>query len=246
VIDYSANRWRESWNSIPQYGGGGSILDHGSFGGGSFTLGQTLAQSDPLKYRPGYFDRGKGEWVYFDELTRQYYYNKSSPYWGTGFVQVKADMGEYVRWVRDFGVQSTRIYLDASNEGDKVSLLRIMADYTIMFPYDFYGAGYDFAKNYRDMRKLNLKNSDKYFHSKANFQATKRGPGGAFFAIHFSNLREIFDQRFKGDTYYEAMQDQEANTYGRMQGWEYRYFKGDILFEEAIPKYRKDYFPARY
>ena len=121
VIDYSANRWRESWNSIPQYGGGGSIYDHGSFGGGSFTLGQILEQSDPFKYRGWYFDRENGEWVYFDELTRQYYYNKSSPYWGTGFVQVKADMGEYVRWVRDFGVQSTRIYLDASNSGDDFS-----------------------------------------------------------------------------------------------------------------------------
>ncbi len=117
MIDYGANRWRESWNSIPQGGGGSSIYNHGSFGGGSFTLGQTLAQSDPLKYRPGYFDRGKGEWMYFDELARQYYYNKSSPYWGTSFVQVKADMGEYVRWVRDFGVQSTRIYLDAWNKG---------------------------------------------------------------------------------------------------------------------------------
>ncbi len=117
-IDYGANRWRESWNAIQQGGGGSSIYNHGSFGGGSFTLGQTLAQSDPLKYRPGYFDREIGEWKYFDELTRQYYYNKSTPYWGTGFVRVEADMNEYVRYVRDFGVQSTRIYIDALNSGD--------------------------------------------------------------------------------------------------------------------------------
>ncbi len=134
MIDYGANRWRESWNSIPQYGGGGSIYDHGSFGGGSFTLGQILEQSDPFKYRGWYFDREKGEWIYFDELTRQYYYNKSTPYWGTGFVQVKADMGEYVRWVRDFGVQSTRIYLDASKKGDGL-LPPVGLNYPITSPY---------------------------------------------------------------------------------------------------------------
>ncbi len=134
----------------------------------------------------------------------------------------------------------------ASDDRSKVSLFRIMADYTICFPYDFYGAALDFTKNYIDMRKLNIKNSDKYFHSKANFQATQRGPGGAFFAIHFSNLREIFAQRIKGDTRFDAIQDQEANIYGRIQGWEYRYYKGDISFEEVIPFYRKDYFPDGY
>jgi len=83
------------------------------------------------------------------------------------------------------------------------------------------GGTYDFAKNYYDMRKLNLINSDKYFHAKANFQANRRGTGGAFIAIRLSDLREIIDQRIKGDSWFDSMEDQRANIYGRRLGWEY-------------------------
>lgn len=36
----------------------------------------------------------------------------------------------------------------------------------------------DMWRAYRDMRKANVKNSDKYFHARGNFDAAKRGPGG--------------------------------------------------------------------
>jgi hypothetical protein len=130
--------------------------------------------------------------------------------------------------------------------GGNPSMLREVWDYTFRAPIDFIGAVYDFAKNYHDMRKLNLKNSDKYFHSKANFQATKRGPGGAFFAIHFSNLREMWDQKIKGDTWFDSMADQEANMYGRKLGWDYRYKKGPIDYSVVLNKYWYDYFPDGY
>jgi hypothetical protein len=134
----------------------------------------------------------------------------------------------------------------AASGGGAPSLLRKAWDYTYGAPWDFIGGAYDFARNYNDMRKLNLKNSDKYFHSKANFQATKRGPGGAFFAIHFSNLREIWDQRIKGDTWFDSMSDQKANIYGRELGWDYRYKKGPIDYSEVLNKYWYDYFPDGY
>ncbi len=141
---------------------------------------------------------------------------------------------------------STHFYRGASGQGDEPSTIKLIADYTIMMPVDFMGAAFDFGKNYYDMRKLNLINSDKYFHSKANFQATQRGPGGSFFAIHFSNLREICDQRIKGDTRLDALQDQEANIYGRNQGWLYRYYDSPLDFNKVLPKYRKEYFPQGY
>ena len=133
----------------------------------------------------------------------------------TGEAQITMQFIPYIRFNNN----------PSSGGGDDPSLLRKAWDYTYGAPLDFIGGAYDFAKNYHDMRKLNLKNSDKYFHSKANFQATKRGPGGAFFAIHFSNLREIWDQKIKGDTWFDSMADQDANMYGRELGWDYRYKK---------------------
>lgn len=67
------------------------------------------------------------------------------------------------------------------------------------------------------MIQANFKLSDKYFHEKANFQATQRGPGGEFFAKHFSNLREIFDQNVKGYPRWDSEADQKANIHGRGQ-----------------------------
>ncbi|KAB7502783.1 Serum amyloid A-2 protein [Armadillidium nasatum] len=37
-------------------------------------------------------------------------------------------------------------------------------------------------KGYSEMREANWKNSDKYFHAKANQNAAKHGPGGIFAA----------------------------------------------------------------
>ena len=82
-------------------------------------------------------------------------------------------------------------------------------------------AFYDFQRNYADMREANWMKSDKYFHAKANFQASHRGPVGYFFAEHFSNLREIWDQRIKGYPRSDSFLDQKANRYGREQSKHY-------------------------
>ena len=121
------------------------------------------------------------------------------------------------------------------------------ADYTVMFPIDFAGGVYDFTSNYSDMREANWVNSDKYFHSKANFQATHRGPGGEYAAIKLSNLREIIDQRIKGDSRQDALADQAANMYGRNQAHHYKGVKiKNINYQQAIPKYRPALLPLQY
>jgi RHS repeat-associated protein len=71
----------------------------------------------------------------------------------------------------------------------------------------------DMASNYSDMRFANWRNSDKYFHCKANCQATRRGPGGKQAACLVSDGREWWDENFKG--YGDGAADQSANRHGR-------------------------------
>ncbi len=75
----------------------------------------------------------------------------------------------------------------------------------------------DFIRNYRDMRNANTISSDKYFHCKANCEATQRGKGGKDAARCISNAREWFDQNIKADPASESAADQIANRYGRTQ-----------------------------
>jgi hypothetical protein len=89
--------------------------------------------------------------------------------------------------------------------------------YATVFYYGLNTAPYDFVKNYIQMRQANFEKADKYFHCKANYEASLRGPGGRFFARHFSNLRETFDMRIKGDLLSDALEDQAANIHGRQQ-----------------------------
>jgi len=63
-----------------------------------------------------------------------------------------------------------------------------------------YSAGLrDFLCNYLDMRNFNTIDVDKYFHYKANCEATKQGQGGKGAACDVSNTREKFDQNVKRD-----------------------------------------------
>ncbi|RXG58009.1 Serum amyloid A-3 protein [Armadillidium vulgare] len=73
-------------------------------------------------------------------------------------------------------------------------------------------------KGYSEMREANWKNSDKYFHAKANQNAAKHGPGGIFAAKVISNGREWVDRNIKGDSRAQSQADQRANIYGRNGG----------------------------
>jgi Serum amyloid A protein len=77
------------------------------------------------------------------------------------------------------------------------------------------GAAADFRRNYSDMRNANTIGADKYFHCKANCQASRRGSTGDATACLISDTREWFDQNVKGDPASASQADQAANTFGR-------------------------------
>ncbi|MEJ8606117.1 serum amyloid a protein [Riemerella anatipestifer] len=112
---------------------------------------------------------------------------------------------------------------------------------------DFYGGINDFIDTYNEMKTANWKNSDKYFHSKANYKATLRGPGGEAAAIKMSNLREITDQYIKGDSRASSIADQKANLYGRQQAHRRANFiRNQQNMRFIINKYRPISLPNKY
>lgn len=84
---------------------------------------------------------------------------------------------------------------------------------------DVLGSTNDFFRNYKDMRNANTIGADKYFHCKANCQASKRGAGGRLQSRLISETREQFDHRIKGDSQESCNADREANDHGRDIGF---------------------------
>lgn len=84
---------------------------------------------------------------------------------------------------------------------------------------DVLGATNDFFRNYKDMRNANTIGADKYFHCKANCQASKRGAGGRLQSRLISEAREQFDHRIKGDSQKSCDADRKANDHGRDIGF---------------------------
>ncbi|XP_009862949.1 PREDICTED: serum amyloid A protein-like, partial [Apaloderma vittatum] len=58
------------------------------------------------------------------------------------------------------------------------------------FVLDAAGGAWDMLRAYKDMREANYKNADKYFHARGNYDAARRGPGGAWAARVISDARE--------------------------------------------------------
>jgi serum amyloid A protein len=115
------------------------------------------------------------------------------------------------------------------------------------FAKDFVGGFKDFIEIYYEMREANWVNSDKYFHSKANYRASIRGQGGVFAAEKLSNLREFFDQRWpKYDPLSASLADQAANRYGREQASFYKAFQIRRLYTVTIPQFRPSNLPSKY
>jgi len=106
-----------------------------------------------------------------------------------------------------------------------------------------------FRQNYHDIKEANTKNADKYFHAKANCQASQYGEKGADIARKLSNLREDTDlqknkYKKKKDgtkmTPSEIMEDYRkdhcANMYGRLQGLKNKEDDCRILVDKYRPK----------
>ncbi|XP_061566339.1 serum amyloid A-5 protein-like [Cololabis saira] len=90
------------------------------------------------------------------------------------------------------------------------------------FPGQAAQGAYDMGRAYRDMRKANWKNSDKYFHARGNYDAARRGAGGRWAAEVISNGREWVNGN-SGQGPEDEAADQAANRWGRAGGNPNRY-----------------------
>ncbi|NWV99400.1 SAA protein, partial [Machaerirhynchus nigripectus] len=82
------------------------------------------------------------------------------------------------------------------------------------FVRDAAGGAWDMFRAYQDMREANYIGADKYFHARGNYDAARRGPGGAWAAKVISNARESW-QGMTGRGHEDTRADQEANAWGR-------------------------------
>ncbi|XP_039707472.1 serum amyloid A-3 protein-like isoform X2 [Pteropus medius] len=82
------------------------------------------------------------------------------------------------------------------------------------FPGEAVRGAKDMWRAYSDMREANYKGADKYFHARGNYDAARRGPGGAWAAKVISDAREGI-QRITGHGAADSRADQAANRWGR-------------------------------
>ncbi|CAO2632982.1 Serum amyloid A-1 protein [Lemmus lemmus] len=90
----------------------------------------------------------------------------------------------------------------------------------------------DMWRAYTDMREANWIGADKYFHARGNYDAARRGPGGAWAAEVLSTSKKYFQGLL--NRYYFGMRnrrgaadsraDQFANRWGR-SGRDPNYFR---------------------
>ncbi|NWI36055.1 SAA protein, partial [Picathartes gymnocephalus] len=91
------------------------------------------------------------------------------------------------------------------------------------FVRDAVGGAWDMFRAYRDMREANYIGADKYFHARGNYDAARRGPGGAWAARVISDARENWQGGVSGRGAEDTRADQEANAWGRNGGDPNRY-----------------------
>ncbi|NXO27379.1 SAA protein, partial [Cisticola juncidis] len=99
------------------------------------------------------------------------------------------------------------------------------------FVRDAAGGSWDMLRAYRDMREANYRGADKYFHARGNYDAARRGPGGAWaarvirwhFLLPHSDARENWQSSVSGRGAEDTRLDQEANAWGRSGGDPNRY-----------------------
>jgi RHS repeat-associated protein len=186
----------------------------------------------------GGFDTKFGAWLYktFNGGGQVQFANDKQE-WFVGKQMEYAGSGVGVTYQRTFEANSNNLAGTAFNK----------FDYGMDYTRDFTGGIKDFVDTYNEMKDANWRLSDKYFHSKANFKATLRGPGGEYVAERMSNLREITDQILKGDPRSASEQDQEANKYGREQAKHFKIHRRiDVNYKDALPKYRPSNLPSIY
>ena len=73
---------------------------------------------------------------------------------------------------------------------------------------------HDFKRNKDTMKNMQLKESDPFFHCKANYEAASRGVYGALAAGALSVGREVSDALIKGDNFSQIWSDIKADERG--------------------------------
>ncbi len=107
-----------------------------------------------------------------------------------------------------------------------------------------------FRRNFSAMREANWKNSDKYFHCKANCEAVREFPNTCYSetserysdAKWWSDSREAFDRIVKGDTKLDSWSDEQANAAGRNGAVDYP----SSSCQEICNSYRPRGLPRKY
>lgn len=128
-------------------------------------------------------------------------------------------VGDPMGWVGEFGRQIA----DAATNAARA-------------PGQAVGTLGDFLRNYVDMRHANIRDADKYFHCKANFDAARRGMSGAAVAESLSDAREWYGRNIKGDPAADSRADQIANRYGRSAAQSGRYASARTACEQFRPR----------
>ena len=111
-----------------------------------------------------------------------------------------------------------------------------------------FGALNSFNKNYHDIKEANTIGADKYFHAKANCQASQYGKIGEKISSKISDFREDVDleknkhkKRKDGtkmtptERLIDYRDDHSANLYGRLQGWQNPNIDCRILIDKYRP-----------
>ena len=93
----------------------------------------------------------------------------------------------------------------------------------------------DMLNNYNEMKNINLVGADNFFHCKANYEASKRGPWGEFVSKVGSFGREAFGL-LHGDGIADVQKDWNANQ----MGWNGS--KKGLTLEESCPTNPKAYY----
>jgi len=100
----------------------------------------------------------------------------------------------------------------------------------------------DMARNYLDMRDANTIGADKYFHCKANYDASAHGRVASGVAEKISDVRELYGRHVNGDAMDDTIEDQLANKWGRSSQRSRKYKTAS----EACATYRPDYLDEKY
>jgi len=101
----------------------------------------------------------------------------------------------------------------------------------------------DFSRNYRELVANNVPDSDKYYHAKANFEASKRGRKGYLKSRVIGDTREVIDYLGKDiwkdgpiKALKNVVEDRKANQLGRDLSFKYP----NDSFENAFLKYNRE------